>query len=213
MRPWVIMKHFDLSFHEKLVRFDSFADDSVFKKTVLPLNIYGTVPILIDHHGPIVTDSLAICEYLAEKHPEYALWPRDIAQRAQARSLVAYMHSGYQLIRQYLPMNIEASFAEIGQIILRDNPEVCNQIRFLDNCLTSYLKQSRGPYLFDQFSIADAFYAPMCLRLKNFSIETSTVLSNYINLICETKGVKEWIVDALDEKDFIIMDEPYRLKR
>ncbi|RKS87477.1 glutathione S-transferase [Orbus hercynius] len=212
MRPWVIMKHFDLNFDEKWVRFDSFETNSRFKQTILPLNSAGTVPILIDN-GLIVTDSLAICEYLAEKHPEHALWPKNQQQRASARRLAAEMHCGYTNIRHYLPMNIEASFAEIGQIILRDHPKVNQEITFLDQHLSSFLQQSTGKYLFGEFTIADAFYAPMCLRLKNFHIQTSTQLANYIETICHTKGVKEWIFDAINEQDFIPMDEPYRLHR
>lgn len=212
MRPWIVMKHFDLPFTEKLVRFDSFADDSEFKKTILPINIHGTVPILIDG-DLVVTDSWAICEYLAEQHIPCSLWPTNPKQRAKARSLVADMHCGYANIRNYLPMNIEASFAEIGQIILRDQLAVKKEISFLDQHLCSFLQSSTGEYLFGEFSIADAFYAPMCLRLKNFHIPVSDTLSHYIDIICQTKGVKEWIAEALLEKDFIMMDEPYRLKR
>lgn len=212
MRPWIVMKYFDIPFMEKWVRFDSFAENSQFKQTILPINPYGTVPILMDN-DLVITDSLAICEYLAEQHREHLLWPQNRELRAKARSLAAHMHSDYSHIRNYLPMNIEASFAEIGQIILRDNPVVKQEITFLDNLLSAILTKSTGDYLFDQFSIADAFYAPMCLRLKNFHIPVSKQLSDYIELICQTKGVKQWINEALNEKDFIIMDEPYRLQR
>ena len=109
MRPWVVMKYFDIPFNEKLVKFDSFADDSLFKKTMLAVSKYGTVPILIDG-DLVISDSLAICEYLAEKHGDLALWPVDPKKRAIARSLVAKMHSGFQAIRTYLPMNITRPF-------------------------------------------------------------------------------------------------------
>jgi len=212
MRPWVVMKYFGLNFDEKLVRFDGFDDNSVFKSIILPINPYGNVPILIDN-DLVVTDSLAICEYLAEKHPDLSLWPKDLKQKAKARSLVAHMHSGYHNIRHYFPMNIEASFVEMGQIILRDHPEVQKEIDFFDQHISSYLAQSSGIYLFGDFSIVDAFYAPMCLRLKNFHIKTSDSLTYYINTICQTKGVSDWITDALFEKDFISIDEPYRFSR
>lgn len=214
MRPWVVMKHFGISFDEKLVRFDSFDDNSVFKRTILSISPHGTVPILIDD-DLVVTDSLAICEYLAERHPEFTLWPEQVKQRAMARSLVAKMHSGYMAIRHYFPMNIEAEFPEMGQIILRDHPEVKREIEFLDHHLCSVLTQysSHHGYLFGEFSITDAFYAPMCLRIKNFQIKTSTRLANYIDHIYQTKGIKEWISDALKEEDFISMDESYRLHR
>lgn len=212
MRPWLVMKHFQIDFTEHLVRFDSFAPDSVFKQTILPLNPYGTVPVLTDD-DLIVSDSLAICEYLAEQHPELALWPQDYKARARARSIVAKMHNGYNHIRRHLPMNIEAVLPETGQIILRDFPDVKQEIDFLDKHLSSFLAVSQGPFLFGKFSIADAFYAPMCLRLKGFQIHTSAVLTDYINALCANEAVATWIAQALEEKDFIAMDEPYRIKR
>jgi Glutathione S-transferase len=214
MRPWVVMKYFDIPFNEKLVKFDSFADDSLFKKTMLAVSKYGTVPILIDG-DLVISDSLAICEYLAEKHGDLALWPAELKKRAIARSLVAKMHSGFQAIRTYLPMNIEAEFPQVGQIILRDHLEVKKEIMFLDDLLSSSLasKKSNCDYLFGNFSIADAFYAPLCLRLKNYHIATSSSVSNYIDIICNTKGIKDWINEALQERSFVAMDEPYRLQR
>lgn len=214
MRPWVVMKYFDIPFNEKLVKFDSFKDDSLFKRTMCSVSKYGTVPILIDE-DLVISDSLAICEYLAEKHHDLALWPADSKKRAIARSLVAKMHSGFQAIRTYLPMNIEAEFPQIGQIILRDHLEVKKEIMFLDDLLSSLLtsKKSNCDYLFGDFNIADGFYAPLCLRLKNYHIATSPILNNYIDTICNTKGIKDWINDALQEKSFVAMDEPYRLHR
>ena len=214
MRPWVVMKYFDIPFNEKLVKFDSFADDSLFKKTMLSVSKYGTVPILIDG-DLVISDSLAICEYLAEKHGDLALWPAELKKKAIARSLVAKMHSGFQAIRTYLPMNIEAEFPQVGQIILRDHLEVKKEIMFLDDLLSSSLasKKSNCDYLFGNFSIADAFYAPLCLRLKNYHIATSSSVSNYIDIICNTKGIKDWINEALQERSFVAMDEPYRLQR
>lgn len=212
MRPWVVMKHFEIPFTEKLVRFDSMTNDSIFKRTVLPLNPYGTVPFLVVE-DLVITDSLAICEYLAEQHHHLALWPSQTKQKTQARSLTAQMHAGYNHLRRYLPLNIEAEFPEIGNIILRDHPEVKQEIEFLDKLLSSYLTISPGPYLFDNFTIADAFYAPICLRLKNFHIQVSDRLQNYIQTICSTKGVKQWIEDALQEHDFVAIDEPFRFSR
>ena len=86
---------------------------------------------------------------------------------------------------------------------------------FLDDLLSSSLasKKSNCDYLFGDFSIADAFYAPLCLRLKNYHIPTSSSVSNYIDIICNTRGIKDWINEALQERSFVAMDEPYRLQR
>ncbi|WP_392562308.1 glutathione S-transferase N-terminal domain-containing protein [Orbus sturtevantii] len=212
MRPWLILKHFDIEFDEQLVRFDNFTNDSIFKHTILAINPYGTVPVLVDNDITI-TDSLAICEYLAEKHNDLTLWPKNTKQRAIARNIVAKMHNGYSQIRTHLLMNIEASLPEVGQIILRDHLNVKSEIEFFDQHISSILMQSNGQYLFGDFTIADAFYAPMCLRLKTYQIATSDILNNYINTICQTKAVAKWISDALAEKDFIPFDEPYRFAR
>lgn len=210
MRAWIVMKHFDIEFNERLVRFDSFDDNSIFKKTILPLNPLGTVPILVDD-DLVITDSLAICEYLADKHPTLSLWPNQTRLKAKARCVTAQMHSGYPQIRRYLPMNIEAKFAELGQIILRDHRQVKQEVAFFDRYISSMLDKSVGAYLFGDFTIADAFYAPMCIRLKNFDITMSPQVADYIDVIWQTKGIKEWVDDALNENDFIAMDEPYRL--
>lgn len=212
MRPWLVMKHFQIDFTEIMVRFDNFDADSKFKQTILPLNPYGTVPILLDDEL-VISDSLAICEYLAERHPQLPLWPQNYKIRAKARSVTAKMHSGYSYIRQHLAMNIEAVLPEIGQIKLRDFPTLRDEINFLDNHLSSLLAESDSSYLFGDFSIADAFYAPMCLRLKGYQIPVSNVLNHYIETICTTEAVAEWIAEALEEKDFVVMDEPYRICR
>lgn len=214
MRPWVLMRHFEIPFTEKLVRFDAFGINSTFKQTILPINPDGAVPILVDD-DLIVTDSLAIAEYLAEQHPELHLWPKGRKARAKARSLVAKMHSGFSNIRHYFTMNIEADLPEIGQLVLRDQPKVKEELVFLDSTLTTLLTQSKGDYLFGQFSIADAFYAPMCMRINTFALPTSPQLANYVETMLQTKGVKEWISDALIEEDFVVEDyhEPYRLVR
>lgn len=212
MRPWLVMKYFGLPFTEEKVRFDSFTVDSVFKQTILPLNPYGTVPVLTD--GDLnITDSLAICEYLAENHPELRLWPDEKQAKVQARNLTANMHNGYPHLRQYLPMNIETVLIEVGQIILRDQPKVKTEIDFLDNILSFWLNQSKGSYLFGDFTIVDAFYAPVCLRLKNYAIPTSATVTQYIDTICQNHAVAEWTADAMAEKDFVVWDEPYRISR
>jgi glutathione S-transferase len=80
MRTWIVMKHFGIPFDEKFVRFDNLDDKSAFKATVSSISKYGTVPILVDN-DVVISDSLAICEYLAEKHPNLALWPIDTKKR------------------------------------------------------------------------------------------------------------------------------------
>ncbi|MEG2050014.1 MAG: glutathione S-transferase, partial [Comamonas sp.] len=113
MRPWMLMRQSGIHFDEVRLRFDSFAPDSQFKQQVLSLSPIGKVPLLVDDEL-IIWDSLAICEYLAERFPEKHLWPQHASQRARARSLVSEMHSGFSSLRSLCPMNIEARLHEVG---------------------------------------------------------------------------------------------------
>lgn len=212
MRPWVLMKQAGIAFDEVMVRFDSFDTDSEFKRTILPLNPIGTVPVLKD--GDIVVyDTLAICEYLAETYPEKKLWPVDRAQRAQARSACAEMHAGFQMLRTHCTMNIEADLRQQGQIILRDQPGVRADIERIVQLWSGLLQASGGPMLFGEFSIADAYFAPVCTRIVTFGLPVPPAISAYVERVRALPSVKAWIDDALQEKDFVVMDEPYRLSR
>lgn len=113
MRPWLVLKAFDLPFEEIQLSFPCERGEGDFKQRVLEINPNGKVPTLLDR-GRLVWDSLAICEYLAEQYPEQTLWPRDTQQRAWARSISAEMHSGFTDLRSLCGMNIRANLAEVG---------------------------------------------------------------------------------------------------
>jgi glutathione S-transferase len=215
MRPWVLMRQAGIDFHEHLIRFDSFEADSHFKKTITAINPAGKVPLLTDDFmgGLVVWDTLAICEYLAEKFPDKHLWPADAAARARARSICAEMHSGFGALRQHFPMNIEASLPEIGQLVLRDHAEVRRDVARVVEMWTGLLRRSGGPMLFGQFSIADAFYAPLCMRLATYAVPVPAEVAAYMQRVRELPGVAAWITDALAEHDFLPFEEPYRLHR
>ena len=214
MRPWVMLKQAGIGFEEVMVRFgdDTFAANSHFKQTVMAVNPSGRVPVLVDN-GLAVWDTLAIAEYAAEKFPEKHLWPQNVSARARARSVCAEMHSGFSSLRGACPMNIEASLPEIGAIVWRDKPGVRADVERIISMWTELLAEHRGPMLFGEFSIADAYYAPVCMRLKTYALPVPTVVSDYIERVCALPGVKAWISDALAEKDFVAFDEPYRSHR
>ncbi|MBI1906935.1 MAG: glutathione S-transferase [Rhodocyclales bacterium] len=215
MRPWVLLRQAGIEFHEHLVRFDSFEPDSHFKKTITAINPTGKVPLLTDDFmgGLVIWDTLAICEYLAEKYPEKHLWPADAAARARARSICAEMHAGFGALRQHFPMNIEANLPEIGQLVLRDHADVRRDVARIVDMWTALLKRSGGPMLFGQFSIADAFYAPLCMRLTTYGVPVPPDIAAYVQRVRELPGVAAWITDALAEHDFLPFEEPYRLHR
>lgn len=211
MRPWVLLKQCNIPFEEVKVRFDSFQAGSDFRKTMDAVSPVGKVPVLVDD-GFVVWDTLAIAEYLAEQFPEKNLWPQNIQARARARSICAEMHSGFGALRSACPMNIEASLPDMGQLICRDKPAVRADVARLVAMWDSLLTQHGGPMLFGEFSIADAYFAPVAMRLKTYALPVPASITAYIVRLCATPGVKAWIDDALAENDFRDFEEPYRLK-
>ena len=212
MRPWVLLKQAAIPFQEVKVRFDSFQDGSTFKQTLQRVTPTGKVPVLVDDGFP-VWDTLAIAEYLAEKFPDRQLWPQATQARARARSVCAEMHSGFAALRSHCPMNIEASLPQVGALGWRDMPAVRQDVQRIVSMWTELLDQHRGPMLFGPFSIADAYFAPVCMRLKNYGLPVPGHITDYIRRVCALPGVQAWIEDALAEQDFVEFDEPYRLSR
>ncbi len=212
MRPWVLLTQAGIPFEEVMVRFDSFEADSAFKQRVAGINPVGKVPVLVDD-GFAVWDTLAIAEYLAERFADKALWPADPKARARARSVCAEMHSGFSALRNHCPMNIEASLPEVGRIVWRDQPGVRADIARLEAMWTGLLAEHGGPMLFGGFSVADAYYAPVCLRIRTYGLPVSPTVAGYVNRVLALPGVSAWVEQALQEQDFLDFEEPYRASR
>jgi glutathione S-transferase len=213
MRPWVLLRNADIAFDEVKLRFDSLEPGSEFKNAIGKINPAGRVPCLVDD-GLVVWDTLAIAEYVAEKFPAKQLWPQDTAQRARARSVCAEMHSGFTALRSACMMNIEASLPEAGALVMRDKPAVRADVARIETLLSELLTAHGGPYLFGkQFTIADAYYAPVCMRFKTYALSQRADINAYIDRVRAAPGVAHWIADALAEDDFRDFEEPYRLKR
>ena len=210
MRPWVLMKQAGIAFEEVMVRFDSFAPGSAFRRAIDPLNPAGTVPVLVDD-GIAVADTLAICEYLAETNPGLALWPADRARRAQARTLCAEMHAGFRSLRAHCGMNIEADLAQQGRIAMRDQPGVRADLARIVAMWSGLLETHGGPMLFGDFGIVDAYYAPVATRIRTYALPVPPDVAAYVERVLALPGVRAWIDEALAEHDFVDFDEPYRL--
>lgn len=210
MRPWVLLREAGIDFEETLVRFDGFTPDSQFKHAVSRLNPVGKVPVLV-HDGLVVWDTLAIAEYLAEQFPDKQLWPADRAARARARSVCAEMHSGFGALRSACPMNIEAHLPEVGALALRDQPAVRADLERIVSMWSGLLAEHGGPLLFGAFSVADAYFAPVVMRLKTYALPVPADVAAYMDRVCALPGVQAWIAGALAEKDFLDFEEPYRL--
>jgi glutathione S-transferase len=212
MRPWVLLRQAGIEFQEVMLKFDSFDADSAFKKAIKDVNPNARVPVLVDD-GLAIWDSLAIAEYVAEKFPAKQLWPADVKARARARSVCAEMHSGFSALRSNCPMNIEASLPQIGALVWRDKPAVRDDVARIVGMWSELLEQHKGPMLFGGFSVADAYFAPVCMRLKNYALPVPGHITDYIRRVSALPGVKAWIDEALQEKDFVDFDEPYRTAR
>ncbi|WP_431108193.1 glutathione S-transferase family protein [Variovorax paradoxus] len=212
MRPWVLMRQAGIPFEEVKVRFDSFEANSQFKKTISTLNPVAKVPVLVDG-DLVVWDTLAIAEYLAETFPEKQLWPRAAADRARARSICAEMHSGFGNLRTLCGMNIEASLADVGAQLLKDNPGLQAEVDRIVQMWTDLLAAHGGPMLFGEFTNADAYFAPVGTRIKTYGLPVPPEISAYIERVQALPGIKAWIDDALAEKDFLQFEEPYRKGR
>jgi glutathione S-transferase len=213
MRPWVLLTHAGIPFDEVLLRFDSFAPGSTFRTAIDKINPVGKVPVLVDD-GLVVWDTLAIAEYAAEKYPAKNLWPVDVKARARARSICAEMHSGFTGLRGACPMNIEASLPEAGALALRDKPAVRTDVERIEAIFSELLAQHGGPFLFgNQFTIPDAYFAPVCMRFKTYALSQRLDVNAYIERVRAAPGVAQWIAAALVEDDFRDFEEPFRLKR
>ena len=185
LRPWLAMKVHGIAFDEK--RIHLYAQDS--KAQILRYSPAGKVPVLHDA-GTVVWDSLAILEYLAEREPR--LWPRDAAARAKARALAAEMHSGFPKLREHMSMNVRKRYPGKGR-----TPEVLAEIERI----TAIWAEAKGPFLFGEFTAADAMYAPVVLRFRTYAVEGPNV--RYMQAMLALPAMCEWIEAAEREPEAI----------
>jgi len=200
LRPWLLMKQTGIPFAERYIPIRSAAWTAQIPK----LSPSGKVPAL--HDGSLqIWDSLAICEYLAERFPAKQLWPTDVATRAVARSVSAEMHSGFMALRLNMFMNIRRSMPTRGR-----TPETLQDIERIvaiwNNCRSLYRKD--GPFLFGGFSIADAMYAPIALRFETYAVKTEGAARDYTQTLLALPAMQAWIAAAHAEKEQLAHYEP-----
>jgi glutathione S-transferase len=193
LRAWLAMKVLGLPFRE--VRIPLYGPES--KRKLLEYSPAGKVPCLVD--GEVrVWDSLALLEYLAERHP--ALWPADAALRARARSISAEMHSGFPHLRQHMCMNIRKRLPGKGR-----TPEVLAEIARI----VAIWSEARGPFLFGAFGAADAMYAPVVLRFRTYAVELPPVCRAYADAVLALPALQQWMRDAERETESLPQFELY----
>lgn len=212
MRSGVLLAAFGIPFEEVKLRFD-FSEGSDWHRVITQVSPTRRVPVLVEDDGFTVWDTLAIAEYVADRHPEHAIWPRDAKARAHARSLCAEMHAGFGRLRTACPMNIEAFFLDVGQRLWADDAALRADVARLDAAWSDALAASRGPFLFGAFSAVDAYFAPVAVRLSRFGLPVSDAAAAYRDALLAHPAVEDWIADAMREQDYIAEDEPYRAHR
>jgi glutathione S-transferase len=201
MRPWVLLRQAGIAFEEKQLKFD----DSGAVAGIEPLSPTRKVPVLIVEGEP-VWDSLAICETVAELHPEKKLWPAPPLARRVARSICAEMHSGFQALRNAMPMNIRSRHAGKG-MTPQSKQDIDRVVEIWTECRRRF--GAGGELLFGRFSIADAFYAPVVTRFETYAVALPPAARAYAEAVEALPAVSEWCEAARRETEFVAADEPY----
>ncbi len=183
MRAWLAAKACNKPFHEILVRLDR-PDTQVHIREWSPSS---KVPVLREG-DVIVWESLAICEYLAERHPECHLWPQECTSRALARSVSHEMHAGFAALRNEHPMNIRARVSKAPSDSVRKDLARIEQI-----IITCRERSHRvGAFLFGEWSLADCMYAPVMTRFRTYDMQLGTEVERYMTSVLAHPMVREW---------------------
>ena len=199
LRAWLVMRMAGLTFEEIVIPLGQ--PDT--KNLILEHSPAGRVPVL--HHGNVtVWDSIAIGEYVAEMVPGARLWPEMPQARAEARSISAEMHSGFEALRKALPMNVRADRPDIK--IRKDaKADIDRVLGIWRNCRRRF--GAVGPFLFGRFSIADAMYAPVVSRFKTYRVEMGSIEREYAETVDGLPAMREWTAAAAAESWVIEAEE------
>ena len=209
MRPWVLLKQFGIQFEEIMLKFES----KEWDERIAHIAPSRKVPTLWDGEAGAdaslaVWETIAIIEYIAEKFPQTAIWPRDKRARAMARAISAEMHAGFQSLRSNMPMNIRSQHPGKGL-----NTAVAGDIARIETIWRDAREQfgarTSAPFLFGEFCAADAMFAPVVMRFATYAPTISDISQRYCDAVKAAPGVAAWIADSHIETEFVGFDEPY----
>jgi len=164
---------------------------------ILAFSSTGKVPLLKTEHG-VIADSLAIAEYLNERHPEAQLWPADVAARAHARSACAQMHSGFSALRGAMPFDLARDQA-LEDMPLEVQVDIDRIVALWSEC--RLVAKDSGPFLFGKPTLADAFFAPVAVRLRTYRVEVPAEAATYIETIYQWPAFQAWRQAGLAERE------------
>lgn len=192
LRAWLMLKQAGVEFNEHIVDLAT----PHAKAEILKYSPSGKVPLL-QHHGNLIWESLAIGEYLAELFPEAALWPKDQAARAYARSISHEMHAGFSTLRKLMPFCLNETKEMPCSLDLEIDVKRIEAI--WQACRLHYSKS--GEYLFGPFTIADAMFAPVVLRFQTYHYHAShQIILDYCQTILKNPFMQEWVLGAKRER-------------
>ncbi|WP_122440189.1 glutathione S-transferase family protein [Pseudomonas viridiflava] len=191
LRPWLVLEMTGAPFTDQVIRLN--LPDT--RENILKYSPTGKVPALQCEHGTII-DSLAICEYLVERFPDVDLWPRDVSARAQARSACAQMHSGFMSLRSNMPMDLRQDQA-LEVIPVDTQADIDRIVALWAECRKA--AKEDGPFLFGRPSIADAFFAPVAIRLRTYRVALPDEALAYIETIYQWPAFQRWQQAGLEE--------------
>lgn len=167
------------------------------REKLLKYSAAGKVPLLKTEFG-VIADSLAIAEYLAEQFPEANLWPKDVAARAQARSACAQMHSGFFALRNHMPMDLQHD-APLSPMPPDVQADIQRMLTLWAECRAAATEA--GPYLFGRISLADAFFAPVAVRLRTYRVALPEVDEAYVETLYQWPAFKAWQQAGLEDSE------------
>ena len=197
LRPWLVLRHFDIPFEDEVLQLQG----EGFRDVLAQRSPTGKVPVLQDG-GLVVVESIAIIEYLADRFPDRAIWPSDIGERALARAAAAEMHSAFSALRSHAPMNLRASHP--GKV---SADAVARDLHRLETLWGGLLTRSGGPFLFGAFTAADAMFAPVATRIRIYDLPVSDMAAGYVEAIYALPAFQDWLTLALREPWIVDEDE------
>lgn len=197
LRPWILLKHARIKFDE--VRIPLYTTEG--ERLLEELCPAKQVPVLYD--GRLVLwDSLAICEYIADKYPDKRLLPEAADDRARARAMSSEMHSGFQDLRTNMPMNCRRTVEGF-------EPDLATEIDIdrIVQLMEQALYDSKGPWLFGHYTVADAMYAPIASRFKTYGVRAPQRTQTYFEKVLNDASMQQWYEDATHEVEIIALSE------
>lgn len=197
LRPWLLLRHFEVDFEERRLPLDT----PEFRAEIAKWTPSLRVPVL-RFGDQSIWDSLAICEAINERWLSGAGWPDSRSSRALARAVSCEMHSGFAAMRNEMPMNLRR---DPRPVQLSESAQAdCTRVQAIwSDCL----QRSGGPWLFGGFSIADAFYAPVVWRFRSYAIATRGAARHYSQALLVHPAMRAWQSDALAESERLPQDD------